>query len=90
MFSIFLKEERDLEFMTSLSSELKNLGPWKKRRETLINILLFDNTVDGTGLRIPDIVRVELIALEEILLIKTSLYQLDTWPHYKLACHFPW
>ena len=26
-FSIFLKEERDRELMTSLSSELKNLGP---------------------------------------------------------------
>ena len=35
IFSIFLKEERDWELMTSFSSELKNLGPWK-RRELLI------------------------------------------------------
>ena len=30
IFSFFLKEERDWELMTLLSSELKNLGPWKK------------------------------------------------------------
>ena len=30
IFSFFLKEERDWKLTTSLSSELKNLGPWKK------------------------------------------------------------
>ena len=30
IFSFFLKEERDWELMTLLSSELKNLGPWNK------------------------------------------------------------
>ena len=30
IFSFFLKEERDWELMILLSSELKNLGPWKK------------------------------------------------------------
>ena len=30
IFRFFLKEERDWELMTLLSSELKNLGPWKK------------------------------------------------------------
>ena len=30
IFSFFLKEERDWELMTLLSSELKNWGPWKK------------------------------------------------------------
>ena len=30
IFSFFLKEERDWELMTSLSSELENLRPWKK------------------------------------------------------------
>ena len=37
IFSFFLKEERDWELMTSLSSELKNLRPWKKGE----NFLLF-------------------------------------------------
>ena len=36
IFSIFLKEERDWELMTSLSSELKNLGPWKKGENFLV------------------------------------------------------
>ena len=36
IFSIFLKEERDWELMTSLSSELKKLGPWKKRENFLV------------------------------------------------------
>ena len=31
---IFLKEERDLELMTLLLSELKNSGPWKKQART--------------------------------------------------------
>ena len=44
IFSFFLKEERDGELMTSLSSELENL-PLKKERELLI--CLYDNTVDG-------------------------------------------
>ena len=30
IFRFCLKEERDWELMTLLSSELKNLGPWKK------------------------------------------------------------
>ena len=86
MFSIFLKEERDLEFMTSLSSELKNLRSLKKKAR---NSYCCSKIRKMVGLRIPYIVRVELIALGEILVIKTSLYQLDTWPHYKLAFHFP-
>ena len=36
IFSFFLKEERDWELMTSLSSELKNLGPWKKGENFLV------------------------------------------------------
>ena len=36
IFSIFLKEERDWELMTSLSSELKKLGPWKKGENFLV------------------------------------------------------
>ena len=36
IFSFFLKEERDWELMTSLSSELKNLGPWKKGENILV------------------------------------------------------
>ena len=36
IFSFFLKEERDWELMTSLSSELKNLGPWKKDENFLV------------------------------------------------------
>ena len=32
----FLKEERDWELMTSLSSELKNLGPRKKGENFLV------------------------------------------------------
>lgn len=31
--SIFLKKEKDRELMTSLSSELENLGPQKKKTE---------------------------------------------------------
>ena len=46
LLSIFLKEEMDVELMTSLSSELKNLGPWKKKNRKLLNFL-FDNRVDG-------------------------------------------
>ena len=36
IFGIFLKEERDWELMTSLSSELKKLGPWKKGENFLV------------------------------------------------------
>ena len=36
IFSIFLKEERDWELMTSLSSELKKLGAWKKGENFLV------------------------------------------------------
>ena len=36
IFSFFLKEERDWELMNSLSSELKNLGPWKKGENFLV------------------------------------------------------
>ena len=36
IFIFFLKEERDWELMTSLSSELKNLGPWKKGENFLV------------------------------------------------------
>ena len=36
IFSFFLKEERDWELMTSLSSELKNLGSWKKGENLLV------------------------------------------------------
>ena len=36
IFSIFLKEERDWEMMTSLSSELKKLGRWKKGENFLV------------------------------------------------------
>ena len=36
IFSFFLKGERDWELMTSLSSELKNLGPWKKGENFLV------------------------------------------------------
>ena len=36
IFSFFLKEERDWELMTSLSSELKNLGPWKTGENFLV------------------------------------------------------
>ena len=36
IFSFFLKEERDWELMTSLSSELKNLGSWKKGENFLV------------------------------------------------------
>ena len=36
IFSIFLKEERDWELMTSLSSELKNVDPWKKGENFLV------------------------------------------------------
>ena len=34
-----------LVLMTSLSSELKNLGPWKKNPENFL--ILCDNRVDG-------------------------------------------
>ena len=44
IFSFFLKEERDWELMTLLSSELKNLGPWKRARTSSC---LYDNMVDG-------------------------------------------
>ena len=36
IFSFFLREERDWELMTSLSSELKNLGSWKKGENLLV------------------------------------------------------
>ena len=36
IFSFFLKEERDWELMTSLSSELENLRPWKKGENFLV------------------------------------------------------
>ena len=36
IFSFFLKEERDWEWMTLLSSELKNLGPWKKGKNFFV------------------------------------------------------
>ena len=36
IFIFFLKEERDWELMTSLSSELKKLGPWKKGENFLV------------------------------------------------------
>ena len=36
----------DVELMTSLSSKLKNLGPWKKPRK-LLNACLCGNRVDG-------------------------------------------
>ena len=36
IFSIFLKEERDWELMTSVSNDwLENLGPWKKAEDFL-------------------------------------------------------
>lgn len=34
--SIFLKKEKDRELMTSLSSELENLGPQKKTEYFLV------------------------------------------------------
>ena len=37
IFSFFLKEEEAWELMTSLSSELKNLRPWKKA-ETFLSV----------------------------------------------------
>ena len=36
IFRFCLKEERDWELMTLLSSELKNLGPWKKRENFFV------------------------------------------------------
>ena len=36
IFSFFLKEERDWELMILLSSELKNLGPWKKGEDFFV------------------------------------------------------
>ena len=36
IFSFFLKEERDWELMTLLSSELKNLGPRKKSENVFV------------------------------------------------------
>ena len=62
-FGTFLKEERDWDLMTSLSSELKNSGRWQKGE----NFLAFlDNNTLGVG--ISCIVRVEVIALGEIVI----------------------
>ena len=41
IFSFFLREERDWELMILLTSELKNLGPWKRARTSSC---LYDKT----------------------------------------------
>ena len=45
IFSFFLKEEKDWELMTSLSSELKNLGPWKKGENFLVFVRARNDSV---------------------------------------------
>ena len=42
IFIFFLKEERDWELMTSLSSEWKNLGPWKKGENFFVFVRQYD------------------------------------------------
>ena len=42
IFNIFLKEERDWELVTSLSSELNNLGLCKKGENFLVFVRQYD------------------------------------------------
>ena len=53
-----------LELMASLSSELKNLGPWKKKTEQLLNVCATIGLTVSMG--ISSIVRVELIVLGKV------------------------
>ena len=62
IFSFFLKEERDWELMTSLSSEFKNLGPWKKGENFLVFVWQYGRRWVWEFL----VYWVELIALGEI------------------------
>ena len=46
IFSFFLKEERDWELMTLLTSELKKLGPWKKGENFFVFVRQYGRRLD--------------------------------------------